>query len=158
MDRSFEAGQQIVIKTIKLEMLAELIPCGSRVIGYLGVYYVDWHGTAYMVLVAWPRGNDGQKQLVEECREKWKGSLIMMRNKIEDWPCWEQEPSTVFQKFALSKKTSLTELKNSVSRASRDFVHVAGTVPQKLAAPIRSWSLHGEIFRSALIRYFRHPQ
>lgn len=110
----------------------------KNLIGYLGTYYVDWHGTPYVVLVAWPKGgNDGQKQLVEECREKWKGSLIMMKNTPEDWPGWEQDFGMVFEKSSLSTKTSLTQLKVVIGLASRDFIRIAIPVLQKLAAPIR---------------------
>jgi hypothetical protein len=109
----------------------------KKLIGYLGTYYVDWHGTPYVVLVTWPKGgNDGQKQLVAECREKWKGSLIMMKNKPEDWLGWEQEPGVVFEKFSLSAKTSFTELKVGIGRVARDFIRIAITVLQKLAVPI----------------------
>ena len=110
----------------------------KNLIGYLGTYYVDWHETPYVVLVTWPKGgNDGQKQLVEECREKWKGSLIMTKNEPEDWPVWEQEPGVVFEKYALSAKTSVTELKADIGRTAKDFIRIAIPVLQKLAVPIR---------------------
>lgn len=110
----------------------------KSVIGYLGVYFVAWHGIPSIILVMWPKGGEhGQKQLVEECRESSKDCLIMMRNKPEDWPGWEQASGVVFKKMALSEKTSLAELKVSIGRASRDFIRVAGTILQKLAVPIR---------------------
>jgi hypothetical protein len=82
----------------------------------------------------WERSSE---PIVEECREKWKGSLIMMKNKPVDWPGWEQEPGVVFEKYALSAKTSLTELKTGIGRTARDFIRIAIPILQKLAVPIR---------------------
>ncbi len=106
-------------------------------IGYLGVYF-HWDKSPCVILVIWPKGGDyGQKQLVEECRDRWKSPLVTMKSKLTDWPGWEDEPGVVFYKHALDERTSPTELNASVGQASKRFVRVATPVFQKLAAPIR---------------------
>ena len=57
-----------------------------RLVGYLGVYF-HWDKGPCVILVIWPKGGDhGQKQLVEECRDRWKSALVTMKSKLTDWP------------------------------------------------------------------------
>lgn len=104
-------------------------------LAYLGVYLTGWKGKPHLILVVWPNGGDGgQKRFLDEWRQNRRRDLDSMKDKLEDWPGWEQGPAIIFHSHAIDEWTTLDKLKLNASQAAAKFLKFAIPILRKLVA------------------------
>jgi hypothetical protein len=97
---------------------------------WAGIYVDCVPGIPRLYLVIAPE-RGGNRLLIEQCRKKWTGQLILTEDSPRDWPGWDKYPCVVFFSEELSAKTSMKAIKEAASKAAEGFLKVAMSILSK---------------------------